>query len=242
MNVLTGATSTITNSGTIETVNVMNRTTATITNSDTIGTVNNRGTVGSIYNNNNGIIGTINNSGSVDTIINIGIVGTINNSGIITNVDNKISGITDTITNTKTIGNISTGKSTSTIINNTGTISSMMIGVDSTVNVNNTGIISSVYIGSVGMWYYNTETGAIEDFQSIYTAGNYKDYEYATYTFAANIFGDGSMYYGYDTPITLKLDNFVIPPVWDNSLCNILFAYSSRLQWPTWKYRPFRNG
>jgi hypothetical protein len=87
-----------------------------------------------------------------------------------------------------------------------------VIGTNSTVNVNNIGIISSVFIGSDGMWFYNTETGAIEDFQKIYTSGSYAQYEYATYTFAENIFGDGDMYYGYVKPTTLMMDNVCLPP------------------------------
>jgi len=89
--------------------------------------------------------------------------------------------------------------------------------MDSTVNISNSGSISSVYLGSVGMWYYSTETDAINDFQSKYTIGTYADYEYATYTFATSLFGDSNWYYGYVTPITIKQDNVVIPPVWDNA-------------------------
>ena len=102
-------------------------------------------------------------------------------------------------------------------MNNTGTISSMVIGLDSTIDVSNTGIISKVYIESVEMWYFYAEANAIKDFQNKYTVGSYKNYEYATYTFATNIFGDGTMYYGYDTPITIKWDNMSIPAFWNNS-------------------------
>jgi len=225
VNVLTGAVSAISNSGAIETVN-NSGTITTINNSGKISTINNSGTVGSIKNsysgsigtvNNNGTLGAIDSSGSVGTIRNSGTVGMVKNSGIITNVDNISGGIVGTISNARTISNISTGESTSTNITNTGAISSMVIGAGSTVNVINSGIINSVYDGDAGLWYYNKETNAIKDFQSKYTTGVYKDYEYVTYTFANDIFGDGDLYYGYVTPITIKRDNVCIPPVWDNS-------------------------
>ncbi|WP_242631550.1 RHS repeat-associated core domain-containing protein [Sedimentibacter sp. zth1] len=138
--VIVNDTTTVSNSGTIVTVNVLTGATSAITNSGTIGTVNNSGTINYISNISSGTVGTINNSGSISYIYN---------TGTIANISNIVNGSIGTITNINTIGNISTGKSTSNI-NNTGVVSNIFTGSNSIVKVNNTGIINRIYVGSGG--------------------------------------------------------------------------------------------
>ena len=87
VNILNGATSTINNSGKIDTVNVYKGATSAIDNSGKIGTINNSGNVYIMKN--TGKIDTINNRGTIGIgIVNTGSIGDIKNSGIITSIDN----------------------------------------------------------------------------------------------------------------------------------------------------------
>jgi hypothetical protein len=75
-------TTTVSNRGTIGTVNILAGASSAITNFGAIETINNSGTIGSIYNGYGGSIGTINNN-------NTGSIGTIINSGSIYRIDNN---------------------------------------------------------------------------------------------------------------------------------------------------------
>lgn len=137
VNILAGANSSITNSGTIRTVS----------NSGTINNIYNSGTIGNIYNTSSGKIKSISNSGSIGTITNSGSIVIISNNGTITNISNINNGSIGIIGNSNTIGNINTGKSTTTLINNTDDISSITTGSNSIVGVNDTGTINSIILG-----------------------------------------------------------------------------------------------
>jgi hypothetical protein len=144
VNVNKGATSTINNSGTIGTVN--NRGTSTINNTGSIKTVNNSGTIGSITN--SGTVGTVRNSGTIKSVTNSGTVRTISNSGTIFSINSTNDGIIGTIKNSNTISNIILSKNTT--ISNEGSIKSIVTGVGATVKVYNTGLINRIAVGKNG--------------------------------------------------------------------------------------------
>jgi len=165
--VVTNATTTVTNSGTINTVNVLTGSTGTINNSGSIGTINNSGTIRSISNtgsigtiNNSGTIGTVTNTGTIRTVSNSntisnlnnsGTVRTVSNSGTITNININSSGSIGTISNSNIINSIVVGQNSSATIGNVGLINSIITDSGSAIKVNNSGLIENISIGSNGV-------------------------------------------------------------------------------------------
>jgi len=128
VNVVTvSKTTTVTNNGSVVTMNIGTGVSANVTNNGKIETINNYGTT-VIYNNSS--IDTVNNYGTIEALSSYnGSIGTINNSA--------------------TINYINTGKSTTTI-NNSGEIGSVIGGLNGEITVNNDGYINSIYVGRSG--------------------------------------------------------------------------------------------
>jgi len=166
VNVLAGANTSITNSGTIE----------RITNSGTVNSINNSGSIGTI--NSSGTIGTINNSGTVDVIRNSGTVSAINNSGIVGTVNNFNSGTVGIIDNSGSVGIIHnsgtitsiyiTGSGSISAINNINTIGYISTGKSTNTIITNSGAVSGITTGANSYVTVNN-TGLIN---SIYLGSN----------------------------------------------------------------------
>jgi RHS repeat-associated protein len=167
--VVVNDTATVNNSGTIKTVNVLTGANSSITNSGKIGTINNNGTLNNIYNSgyNSGAIGSIynNSSGTINYISNYsnGTIGTVSNSGSVGTINNYntidyISTVKNvTINNSGSMNNIITGVGTAAKVYNTGLINSIVVGKNGILDGNNTGFVEKVIKGSqsksTNQWY-----------------------------------------------------------------------------------------
>jgi hypothetical protein len=166
------ATSAITNSGTIVTVDNQGTSTidnagfirtvknsgaiVSISNIGSVGGVNNIGSVGNIKNigivgsiNNSGTIGTISNSGTVGAVTNSGAVRMASNSGTVGSINSSNGGSVGIIKNSDTIGDIVLSQNAS--ISNEGLIKGIAIGAGTTVIVYNSGLVNGILIGEGGI-------------------------------------------------------------------------------------------
>ena len=146
------ATTTINNRGTIATVNVLTGASSALTNSGTIGTINNNGTIGNIYN--SGTVGTINNNGTIITVNNSGTIGNIYNNGDIRTINNNKRGNIGTVINSVAIVTVSNNGIIKTISNNDSGSVGKITNSGTIRTVSNSGAINSInYIskGSVGL-------------------------------------------------------------------------------------------